>query len=64
VAKPNFSFQKRQKEQARERKKQEKLARKAERANSRLQSDPDELAAPADAADAEGQAPLPVTPEP
>lgn len=33
VARPNFSFKKRQREQAKERKKQEKAERKAERAN-------------------------------
>lgn len=33
MAKPNFSFQKRQREQAKAAKKQDKLARRAERAN-------------------------------
>lgn len=61
MAKPNFGFQKRQKEEARERKKQEKLARKAERANARLAPNPDDLTAHADVA---APAPLPVTPEP
>lgn len=61
MAKPNFSFQKRQKEQARERKKQEKLARKAERANARVEPDSDEPPAHGDIADS---APFPVTPEP
>ncbi len=41
MAKPNFSFQKRQREQERARKKQEKLARRQERANAPEGSDPD-----------------------
>jgi hypothetical protein len=53
VAKPNFSFQKRQKEQARERKKQEKMLRKQERANNQMNAEPDPLAAPEAALDVE-----------
>lgn len=45
MAKPNFSFKKRQREQAKERKRQEKAERKAERANlqerPRVDGDPD-----------------------
>lgn len=53
MAKPNFSFQKRQKEQARERKKQEKMLRKQERANNQPNAEPDPLAATENAPDAE-----------
>jgi hypothetical protein len=54
VAKPNFSFQKRQREQERARKKQEKMQRKLERANEPASPDldgtvPDGAARDADA---------------
>jgi hypothetical protein len=56
VAKPNYSFEKRQRELAKKRKKEDKAARKA---NPALGGDvPENGDAPADAAPADGSTPL------
>jgi uncharacterized protein YciI len=54
VARPNFGFQKRQKEQAREAKRLEKLARKQERATAGPSLDGDGEATPDVVAESDG----------
>lgn len=63
MAKPNFSFQKRQREQERARKKQEKAQRKLERANNPDGTDPD-LEGIVPREDGADDAPAPETPAP
>jgi hypothetical protein len=48
LPKPNYSFQKRQKELEKARKKEEKRQRKLDRAQGQPSEEPDELAPPAD----------------
>ncbi|MBI1809808.1 MAG: hypothetical protein HYR75_07925 [Gemmatimonadetes bacterium] len=60
MAKPNFSFQKRQREQERARKKQEKMDRKRERAAAAPDEQPlDEAPSNADGDDAPPSTPAP-----
>ncbi len=55
MARPNFSFQKRQKEVAREQKRQEKLARKRERASAGESPEMDVEAQPGEQAESAGE---------